>query len=126
MLNGSTLDQVLKKVRKLESFDLVSTKPAYPHGIDYEIFPSNLLEKFQNKPDIITEEMEHILNYAYNRESEFNIVRLVPESNLKLIDQNFLVDTQSDYQNMTNLVAGMGLDVEVVDIIKAYQAKLAG
>lgn len=102
-VDGSTLDHVLDECRKLPSFDLVTTKPAYPHGIDFEIYPRKILEEI-NKLNISGQEREHHLNYIYKNEKNFNIQRLLPPSDLVMNDTIFLLDTPEDYAAMNAMV----------------------
>lgn len=95
-IGADTLDKILLECRKIKNFDLVTTKPAYPSGIDYEIYPKKLLEKIDQK-DILTEEREHILNYIYNRKEDYKVIRLTPPLSLIFNKNDFLLDTNEDY-----------------------------
>ncbi|MBI5557302.1 MAG: acylneuraminate cytidylyltransferase [Deltaproteobacteria bacterium] len=106
-VGGETLDPILRQCRELVSFDLTTTKPRYPHGIDYEIYARRLLGEIDKKPEITAEEREHILNYVYNREAKFRVVRLTPPENLRAPDVQFLLDTRDDYATMRNLLRGI-------------------
>lgn len=110
-VDGSTLDIVLERCREIGSFDLVTTKPAYPHGIDYEVYRKNLLAEIYHL-ELTAEDREHILNYVYRNEDIFKIVRLEPPVELKSEKTIFLLDTPEDYQRMKTLVEGV-LDIHV-------------
>jgi len=119
-VDGETLDQVLEQCVKFPSFDLATTKPNYPHGIDYEIYPKKILEEI-NKLDITSEDREHHLNYIYNHKSSFRIYRLQPPAELLCDETLFLLDTTSDY----NLIKGMIKDINdifisPIELIKRY------
>lgn len=131
-VDGNTLDYVLQKCIDLKKigqhFDLVTTKPAFPHGIDYEIYPKRLLEKVNNKINLTKEEREHVTYYIYQKERDenFNIIRLEPPENLKLEKTIFLVDTYEDYEYMQKLTKGVtdiytpvSRFIEIYDQLKA-------
>ncbi len=105
-VDGATLDMVLERCMGIEDFDLVTTKPAYPHGIDYEVYRKDLLAEINDR-DISAEDREHILNYIYRDENGFKIVRLDPPRELVSHDPIFLLDTPEDYQRMTELIHGI-------------------
>lgn len=118
-VDGPTLDFILAKCPELSEFDLVTTKPAYPHGIDYEIYPVKLLGKINSLTDLSPVDREHILNYLYRNEKKYKIFRLEPPQELLLEDSSFLLDTQSDYERLTNLCKGFDdIYLRVPDLVK--------
>ena len=119
-VDGPTLDQVLKQCITLSAFDLVTTKPAYPHGIDYEIYPKSFLESI-NKLPLTRKEREHHLNYIYKNEQKFKIKRLAPPVELKMRDTIFLLDTPSDYVNIKALLKDVDdIFVSPAELIKKH------
>ena len=119
-IDGTTLDRVLKQCVALPSYDLVSTKPAFPHGIDYEIYPKVLFEQIdQDNPT--PEEREHICNYIYSRSGQYNIVRLTPPSDMVCAQRLFLLDTPEDYSRMCRLLDGEhDIHISPADVIRKY------
>lgn len=105
LVHGSTLDSVLQECLQHGSFDVVTTKPAYPHGIDYEVYPTALLEQVNALPDVTDEDREHMLNYVYRHEQRYRIVRLQPPESLAF-QTEFLIDTPEDYKRLTALLEG--------------------
>lgn len=105
LVSGDTLDGVIEECLHYGSFDVVTTKPAYPHGIDYEVYPTALLEQVHTLPDVTAEDREHMLNYVYRHEQQFCVVRLQPPASLPLHTE-FLIDTPEDYQRLTALLDG--------------------
>lgn len=105
LVSGSTLDSVLEECLRHRSFDIVTTKPAYPHGIDYEVYPTALLEHVHTLPGVTADDREHMLNYVYRHEQQFHIVRLQPPASLPLHTE-FLIDTPEDYRRLTALLDG--------------------
>ncbi len=105
LIDGTTLDSVLEECLRLHPFDLVTTKPAFPHGIDYEVYPASLLEAIHGLPDVTESDREHIMNYIYRNDSRYRIHRLVPPEYLRF-DTEFLIDTSADYHRMTALLDG--------------------
>ena len=119
-VDGTTLDHILEQCLKFPSFDLVTTKPAYPHGIDYEVYPKKLLEEI-NGLHLTKEEREHHLNYIYRNEKKFKIHRLIPPAELTLKDTIFLLDTPEDYAMMTAMLKGLNdIFISPVELIKKY------
>lgn len=105
LVHGSTLDGVLQECTRCAPFDVVTTKPAYPHGIDYEVYPTALLEQVHALPDVTDEDREHMLNYIYRHEQRYRIVRLQPPAELAFRTE-FLIDTPDDYKRVTALLDG--------------------
>ncbi len=106
-VSGETLDPVLARCRDEKGFDLVTTKPAYPHGIDYEVFSRELLEQLDRRKDLESADREHILNYVYRHEERFKIVRLSPPKELITKEAHFLLDTPDDYERMNRMLTGI-------------------
>ena len=94
-VSGETLDPVLQQCEENPSFALVTTKPEYPRGIDYEVAPFQIIEELSNRatdpPD-----REHMFNFLYNHPSEFPIMRLPCPNSLSAIKREFLLDTPDD------------------------------
>ncbi len=106
-VSGETLDPVLDRCRALKKFDLVTTKPAYAHGIDYEVAPKVLLESISGRSDLDRSEREHMFNYVYNREADFRVVRLAAPEALAVDTDLFLMDTSDDYALLRCLTDGI-------------------
>ena len=103
-VDGQSLDLVLAQAQAMDNFDLLTTKPSFPHGIDYEICPVSLLTRINQQAES-DEEREHIFNYIYNREEQFEIVRVSPPPELLFAD-NFFLDTAEDYRSLTSMLDG--------------------
>lgn len=112
MVAGATLDPVLEASEALGSFDLVTTKPAYPHGIDYEVFPAELLKKLDGDASLSRDEREHIMNHVYQNCPPYRVHRLPRPGGLARIARAFLLDTPSDYESLGRLLSGV-TDVHV-------------
>jgi spore coat polysaccharide biosynthesis protein SpsF len=121
-VDGETLDRVLQRCLEIREFDLVTTKPFYPHGIDYEICPNRLLEEIHNTKKLTAEEREHMLNYIYNNEKNYKIYRVQPTDDIRIDETIFLVDTPSDFRRITKLLDGIdNIHIKVSDLIKKYR-----
>ena len=119
-VDAHTLDYVLNQCKSLRSFDLATTKPAYPHGIDYEIYPKVVLEKINELP-LTAEEREHHLNFFYKNENQFTIQHLQPPPDLKLEDTIFLLDTAIDYANINAILRDINnIFVSPSELIKKH------
>ena len=51
-------------------------------------------------------ECEHIFNYIYNRESQFDIQRMTPPKAWES-DKEFLLDSQADFEQLSQLKADL-------------------
>ena len=94
-VSGETLDPVLEQCELNPDCALVTTKPDYPRGIDYEIVPFSVLseiEKIATEPS----DREHIFNFIYGKPHEFNILRLPCPNTLAKVQREFLLDTPDD------------------------------
>ncbi len=105
LIDGATLDAVLAECSTLQPFDLATTKPAFPHGIDYEVYAASLLETIHEFPDVTESDREHIMNYIYRNEQRYRIHRLVPPPLLRF-SAEFLIDTPADYSRIAALLSG--------------------
>lgn len=110
LVSGDTLDGVLAECKRLQPFDLATTKPTFPRGIDYEVYSAPLLEHIHALPDVTAEDREHIMNYIYRHEEQYRIVRLQPPASLQF-NTEFLVDTLADYQRLTALLHGQDIHI---------------
>lgn len=106
-VGADTLDYVLSKCIENEGFDLLTTKPNFPKGIDYEVYPVKLLEEVLSKPDLSDDDREHMLNYIYRNSSAYDIQRVIsPDYLQKIKSKQFLLDTETDYIDITDLLKG--------------------
>lgn len=126
LTDGETVDYVIEEAKKIGDFDLVTTKPNFPHGIDYEIYPRKILEKIDEEMNPSYLEREHVTYYIYQKEKEknFKICRIKPPNDLTLDDTIFLVDTKQDYENMNNLISKTDdIYVSPMKLIKIYLSR---
>jgi len=103
-LDAVTLDFVLKKAAEIKNFDLLTTKPNFPKGIDYEICRVELLAKINQRSNLTAAQREHALNFIYDNEPLFKIIRLDPPPELNGCPFTFTVDTKEDYDNASSLL----------------------
>jgi spore coat polysaccharide biosynthesis protein SpsF len=105
-VDGPTLDFVLNACRTQPRFDLLTTKPSFPHGIDYEVYALSVLAD-ANRQNLSAPEREHMLNHLYTHEERYRIIRLAPPPELKTDRTLFLLDTQDDFRRMQTMTAGI-------------------
>lgn len=105
LIDGTVLDGVLQQCAALQPFDLATTKPAFPRGIDFEVYSVPLLEAIDGYSDVSESDREHIMNYIYRHEERYRVCRLAPPPALHF-DTEFLIDTADDYSRMTALLDG--------------------
>ena len=94
-VSGETLDPVLEQCELNPDCALVTTKPDYPRGIDYEIVPFSVLSEIE-KRTTEPSDREHIFNFIYGKPHEFNILRLPCPNTLAKVQREFLLDTPDD------------------------------
>lgn len=98
-VSGDTLDPVLEQCELNPDFALVTTKPDYPRGIDYEIVPFSILSEI-DKRATEPSDREHIFNFIYGKPDEFKILKIPPPENLAKIEREFLLDTPEDLSSI--------------------------
>ena len=119
MIGGDTLDIVLKKCLSISNFDLITTKPNFHHGLDYEVYRRNLLKSIESYNNNTNEEKEHILNYIYNRENLYKVKRILPPKYLLQKGRSLLLDNQNDYVFFQDLLKDVHeYDVLAKDLLK--------
>ena len=94
-VSGETLDPVLEQCELNPDCALVTTKPDYPRGIDYEIVPFSVLSEIE-KRTTEPSDREHIFNFIYRKSDEFKILKVPPPENLAKIEREFLLDKPDD------------------------------
>ena len=94
-VSGETLDPVLEQCELNPDCALVTTKPDYPRGIDYEIVPFSVLSEIEKRATEPSDR-EHIFNFIYGKPHEFNILRLPCPNTLAKVQREFLLDTPDD------------------------------
>jgi len=104
LVGGDTLDIVLKKCLEISEFDLVTTKPYFHHGLDYEVYNRSLLKHIELQKNVTNEEKEHILNYIYNREDLYKVQRISPPKYLIQQGRSFTLDSKEDYVFFQNFL----------------------
>jgi len=116
---GKSLDFILSEFQEFGTPDLITTKPAYPRGIDYEIYRTGLLQEINAMNDLTPEDREHILNHLYRKEHLYKIIRVKPPAELKTETDFFLLDTPDDYLKMLRLTREIkDLQVSPAEIIR--------
>lgn len=98
-VSGETLDPVLEQCELNPDCALVTTKPDYPRGIDYEIVPFSILSEI-NKRATEPSDREHIFNFIYGKPDEFKILRLPCPETLAMVNREFLLDTPEDLSSI--------------------------
>ena len=94
-VSGETLDPVLEQCELNPDCALVTTKPDYPRGIDYEIVPFSVLSEIEKRATEPSDR-EHIFNFIYRKSDEFKILMVPPPENLAKIEREFLLDKPDD------------------------------
>ena len=118
--DGETLDLCLEACEGAVGYDLATTKPAWPRGIDYEIYPSEVMRKIAEAETLMEADREHLTKFIYDHEDRFRIVRLLPPVEIDRRDIVFLVDAAEDYNRMKAILERAGsTHARVADLISA-------
>lgn len=116
-VSGETLDPVLEQCELNPDCALVTTKPNYPRGIDYEIVPFSILSEIDKRATEVSDR-EHIFNFIYGKPNEFKTLRLPRPENLAKIKREFLLDTPDDLSSIEeSLGTRSPLDASPEDMI---------
>lgn len=107
-VDAESLDHCLAQCLELPAFDLATTKGIFPVGIDYEIFPSSLLEDIASRPDLNADHREHLTLYAYHHPQRYRVVRLSAPAFITRGAATFTVDTPEDYARISRLAESLG------------------
>ena len=94
-VSGETLDPVLAQCEEKPNFALITTKPEYPRGIDYEVVSFSILKEISNRATEPSDR-EHIFNFIYGNPDEFKVLRLPCPEALSMVKREFLLDTPDD------------------------------
>jgi spore coat polysaccharide biosynthesis protein SpsF (cytidylyltransferase family) len=94
-VDAASLDACLAQWRADDRVDLVTTKGVFPVGIDYELFPTALLER--EWPAMTDDEKEHLTLRFYRPELGFVVRRFERPESWPVVDRTYLVDTAPDY-----------------------------
>jgi spore coat polysaccharide biosynthesis protein SpsF len=76
--------------------------PLLPYGTGVEVIRGRTLEEMHERTSDPFER-EHITQYLYNHESEYRIVRGIPEADLQKPHVRLTVDTEEDYRLMCDI-----------------------
>lgn len=105
-VDAELIDYCLQATSSLEDSDLVTTKGAFPVGLDAELFPVSGLQALNAGGRLSAQDREHLTLHLYN--SAYRVVRLQPPPAWPASDAVFTVDTHADYDQAQQLVARMG------------------
>jgi spore coat polysaccharide biosynthesis protein SpsF len=116
-VHGELVDYVSNQCEKNLGFDLLTTKPDFPSGIDIEVITkAKLNEIYHSNPS--EDECEHIFNYIYHRPDEFEIKRISPPS-IWVSNKQFLLDTLDDYEDLKSIASQLKSSAfSITDLIK--------
>jgi spore coat polysaccharide biosynthesis protein SpsF (cytidylyltransferase family) len=105
-VDAASLDHCLAQWNGNEDCDLLSTKGVFPVGIDYEVFPTALLER--EWPKMTADEREHLTLRFYREELRFVVRRFKRPGSWRDAGQTYTVDTIEDYRKASRWVESLG------------------
>jgi spore coat polysaccharide biosynthesis protein SpsF len=119
-VDAQTLDFVIAAARLAAPFDLVTTKGAFPVGIDYEIYPAALMAKLDAGNALSELDREHLTYHLYQHPDAYRIHIVEPRPQWRYDAQTFTVDTIDDFGVAEKTVGLMGKgDFSVTELIEA-------
>ncbi len=94
------------------NFDIATTKPNFPVGLDFEIMSP---EGFQKLSGAATtdEEKEHLTLHMYNS-GDFKTLRLTPKAEWQ--KKSFTLDFPEDYQQLKALAEAKGVGSRIAEL----------
>ncbi len=93
--------------------------PLLPYGTGVEVIRGSVLEEISGKTEDPFER-EHITQYLYRHESDYRIIRGVPEEALRRPDIRLTVDTEDDYRYMNEIYEALyqGMPIPLHEVIR--------
>jgi spore coat polysaccharide biosynthesis protein SpsF len=128
-VDADSLDHCLAQCAKAGSFDLASTKGAFPVGIDFEVLRAASLAGVDassgpDQPDAA--DREHLTKYFYDHRERFRLVQLTPPDSWPRTTRAFTVDTLDDYLFCKALAERLGPQAPVQAVLEAATLPGAG
>lgn len=105
-VDAQSLDYCLSQWDRQEKYDLLSTKGAFPVGIDYELFSTATLES--EWPKMSGEEKEHLTLRLYRPELGFALKLFSHPTSWPKVSCSYTVDTAEDYKKALAWVKSLG------------------
>lgn len=102
-VDAEMVDHCLQQAAQFDSFDLASTKGAFPVGLDIELLPTPQLDALDHNPALTEEHREHLTLFLYGKPGQFTVRTLQPRNDWRIDGATFTVDTAEDYQKAVRL-----------------------
>jgi spore coat polysaccharide biosynthesis protein SpsF (cytidylyltransferase family) len=106
LVSHEIVDVVANRVNELEEFDLITTKPNFPVGLDAEMFSVKSLEALANDRTLTQEEQEHLTLRLYNK--NYDVLRLQFPARWRHQRGGYTVDDELDYKKISRIVKKLG------------------
>ena len=114
-INSDFIEFCLNQVKD-KDFDLATTKGSFPIGIDMEIYKAEVLSNIYSNVSLVNSEKEHMLNYVYNNENKYKIIKIMPKKNW-LSNKLFTVDDSIDLKNALKIIKKFGINATIDEIL---------
>lgn len=114
-VNSDLIEYCLDQIKDID-FDLATTKGNFPQGVDIEIYRSEVLSNIYIKKLLSKNEKEHMLNYIYNNERNYNIVKIKPKKNW-ISNILFTIDDSDDLKRALSIVNKYGANVTIDEAV---------
>ena len=116
-VNAEMVDYCLDQAARLTPFDLVTTKGAFPVGLDVEFYPAAVMVRLHQDMGLTGEEREHLTLRLYR--GGFDVRRLSPRADWPANGRAFTVDTGADYERAVALAGRFGAtQFSLADLLK--------
>jgi spore coat polysaccharide biosynthesis protein SpsF len=116
-VDAESLDACLAQWNVATGADIVTTKGVFPVGIDYELFPTALLER--EWPKMTAEEREHLTLRFYRQDLGFVVRRFDRPADWPAVAHTYVVDTPADFERASGVVGKLGRAFPIRQLLEA-------
>lgn len=104
-VNAELVNYCVGKLGGLDGFDLVSTKGAFPVGLDIELYRASTMKRVFDTAPLTDADREHLTLYLYNHANQFSLHTLPCPPEWQCAGRTFTVDTFSDLEEAREIAS---------------------
>lgn len=104
-LDADLLQWCMDRAAEKADWALMTTKGAFPVGLDAEIFPASVMRKLNSSGCLTAADREHLTLHMYN--NAYRVEQIAPPDHWPKSAEIFTVDTPEDYRRALNIVDAM-------------------
>jgi spore coat polysaccharide biosynthesis protein SpsF len=121
-VNAELADWCIARAAEIDRFDLVTTKGAFPVGLDVEIYRTDGMAALDRGKALSKTDREHLTLHFYDHREAFAVKTIAPPTTWPRTSRRFTVDAGSDYEAAKNLVVQMGcIDFSIPAMLRTAQ-----